>query len=39
MKICKEGGGEGWFQGQVGWKLGGEIKSDFERMCGWVEQT
>ena len=22
MKICREGGGEGWFQDHVEWKLG-----------------
>ena len=29
MKTCKEGGGDGWFQGQVGWILGGGDKVRF----------
>ena len=29
MKVCKEGGGVGWFQEQVGWKIGSGEKVRF----------
>jgi len=29
MKVCREGGGDGWFQEQVGWKIGGGDKVRF----------
>jgi len=22
LKVCREGGGDGWFQKEIGWKLG-----------------
>jgi len=29
LKVCKEGGGDGWFQEEVGWKLGSGDKVRF----------
>ena len=29
LKVCKEGGGERWFQEQVGWNLGSGDKVRF----------
>jgi len=29
LKVCREGGGEGWFQEQVGWKIGSGGKIRF----------
>ena len=38
FKVCREGGGDGWFKEELGWKLGGEDKVKFwENM--WVDNT
>ena len=35
LKVCREGGGVGWFQEQVGWNLGSGDKARF-REDVWV---
>ena len=38
LKVCREGGGDGWFQEEIGWKLGGGDKARFWEDV-WVGNT